>query len=312
MPPRSGGGLSAPQGGIAAVPRDVRYPLGAGLVILAALALSSGGVLIRHIDGADGWQILFYRSFTGALTIFAVLVLRYRRSLVAAFRRVGAAGVLGALFLGAAFACFVWAVVLTSVANVALIGSTSPLFAASLAWLVLGERVGRSVALAGAGALLGITVMFADSVSGGGWDGNLVALGLPFSFAIVLIVFRRRPTIDMLPATCLAALVAMSIGAVMVDGFTVSRHDAALASLLGVLQIGLGFSLITIGSRWVPAAEVALLLLLEAILSPIWVWVWADEIPRDATLIGGGFVLAAVTGQAIQGVRRERARRTAR
>lgn len=299
------------RGGPAAA-RDVPYPLGVGLVLLAALALSSGGVLIRHIDGADGWQILFYRSLAGALTIFTVLVLRYRRSLIAAFRRVGRAGVLGALFLGAAFACFVWAVVLTSVANVALIGSTSPLFAAGLAWLVLGERVGRGVALAGAVAALGIAVMFADSVSGSGWDGNLVALGLPLSFAVMLIVFRRRPTIDMLPATCLAALVAMGIGAVMADGLAISGHDAALAVLLGVLQVGLGFSLITVGSRGVPAAEVALLLLLEAILSPIWVWAWADEVPRDATLIGGVFVLAAVIGPAIQGVRRERALRAAR
>ena len=204
------------------------------------------------------------------------------------------------------------AIVLTSVANVALIGSTTPLFAASLAWLVLGERVGRVVALAGAGALLGIAVMFADGVAGGGWDGNLVALGGPVSFALMLILYRRRPTIDMLPATCLAALVAMGIGAVMADGFTVSGHDAALALLLGVVQIGLGFSFITMGSRWVPAAEVALLLLTEAVLSPILVWVWVDEIPRDATLIGGVFVFAAVVGQAIHGVQRERARRMAR
>ena len=151
-PTPRGGSRSVRPGDTPRRTRDARYPVGVILVILAALSLSSGGVLIRHIDGADGWQILFYRSFTGALTISAFLLLRYRSNLFAAFHRVGRAGLLSAFLLGAAFACFVWAVVLTSVANVALIGSTSPLFAAGLAWLVLGERVGEMAPGVGVGA----------------------------------------------------------------------------------------------------------------------------------------------------------------
>jgi len=73
---------------------------------------------------------------------------------------------------------------------------------------------------------------------------------------------------------------------------------------LGAIQVGLGFILITLGSRSVPSAQVPLLALAETALAPLWVWLVVNETPARNTLVGGAIVLAAVAFQGIAGLRR--------
>jgi drug/metabolite transporter (DMT)-like permease len=78
----------------------------------------------------------------------------------------------------------------------------------------------------------------------------------------------------------------------------VGAQDLALLAGLGIGQIGLGLIFLTIGARLIPAAEVALITLLEIVLGPIWVWIALSEQPAAATLVGGAIVLAAVVIEA--------------
>jgi drug/metabolite transporter (DMT)-like permease len=88
----------------------------------------------------------------------------------------------------------------------------------------------------------------------------------------------------------------------------VGGQDLGLLVALGVGQIGLGFVFLTIGGRLIPAAEVALITLLEIVLGPLWVWIFLAEQPGAATIAGGAVVLAAVAMQAVAEQRRTRLR----
>lgn len=273
---------------------------------MAGVCLSLGGVVLRHIEHADGWQILFYRSTSFVITVICLLAVRYGGRLLQPFQKIGMAGFAVAVSLGIGAICYVFAILLTTVANAVFIIGAAPIFTAAVARLVLGERVTYIGLLSMIAALVGIGLMFVDGLVAGRWLGNLVALGVVASFAGMLVALRHSKSIDMLPATCLGGVVTMLLSAAMADSLVITPHDLRLAVLLGTVQFGAGFILITMGARYVPAAEVALLSLTEAILAPIWVWIAVNEVPSLLTLAGAAVVLAAVVTLALSGMRRQR------
>lgn len=282
------------------------YVLGVGLIIVGGVCLSSGGILIRYVQDADAWTILFYRSVAFSSMLFGVVLFRHRLNTPRAFLAVGKNGVILAFALGGGFICYVFAMLLTSVASVAFIISAAPFFAGLLGWLFLRERVQLMTWFLIVGAMLGMALIFADGLVAGNILGTIISLGLPISFAIMLVMIRRAGDIDMLPATCLAGVVAAIIGAIMCDTLTISTSDLILTITLGVGQLGLGFMLITLGVRYVPAAESALLSLSETVLAPIWAWLFLAEIPLPLAIFGGLVVVICVAIQGAVGVWQER------
>lgn len=283
-----------------------KYFLGATLVLAGGLCLSTSGIIVRQIETADGWQIMFYRGIAFVVTVLVFLSLRYHGRLLRPFQAIGWNGVIVALALSLGSICYLFALLLTSVASALFIISAAPFFTAVLAWIVIGERVRPVTWLAMSISLCGIVLMFWDGFANGRVLGSVVALGVVVAFGIMLVLIRRSKGVDMVPAICLGGLTAAAIAAVMLDSFVVSYHDFAFASLMGSAQFGGGFILITLGARYVPAAEVALLTLVEPVLGPVWVWIGVDEVPSPFTLAGGAIVLAAVIMQAIAGLRQER------
>ncbi len=282
--------------------RHARYPLGVGLCLLAGVCLSTGGLIVRHIESADGWQILFFRAIGYVAMLLVFLLLRYRGRIVRPFLAIGWPGVVIAVSLGGGFVCYLFGLLLTTVANTVFIVSSGPFFAALLGWLLLRERVSRLAWIAIAFALLGIAIMFADGLAVGHWLGDLVALGAPVTFAVMLVAIRHAGERDMVPATCLAGIVVGLIALAMAPDLDLTLNDTLLSLLLGIFQVGAGFLLITLGTRYVPAAEAALLSLSEAILAPLWVWLAFGESPTGLSLFGGIIVLSAVVGQALAGL----------
>jgi len=288
------------------VQKDSAYSRGVLMVLCAGVCLSTGGLLVRHIETVDGWQIVFYRAIFFVVTLLIFLAVRYRGRVVQPFKRTGVNGLLVAMFLGLGSVCYLFAILLTTVANAVFIISAAPFFTAAAAWLLLGERVRAVTWLFMAAALAGIALMFVDGFVTGRWLGNVLALGVVASFVGMLVVIRQSKAIDMVPATCLGGVVAGIISVFMVDSFWISRQDLILCILLGSAQFGAGFILITMGTRLVPAAEVAFLSLTETVLAPIWVWLVINEIPSVLTMFGGAVVLSAVVSQAVLGIRMER------
>ncbi len=283
-----------------------RYGYGVLLVVIGGVFLSSSGILLRNIEEASGWQILFYRGIAFSLTLFLLLFLRYRRGIGSAFRAIGRPGLWAALVLGLGSICYIYAILLTTVANALFIIGAAPLATAFVAWLVLGERTTSFGVIAMLVSLSGIGLMFADGLIEGRWAGNVAALGVVASFVIFLLIVRGKRGIDMLPATCLGGIVMGGVAGLFVETFVISNHDLVIAITMGCLQFGIGFWCFTVASRYIMASEVALFSLTESILGPIWVWIGVGEKPSWLTLIGSAVVLVSVVAYCINGIRNER------
>ena len=285
-----------------------RYALGAGLVIIGGVFLSLSGIMLRNIESASGWQILFYRGIAFSFMLFLVLLLKYRKGTLDAFRAIGNPGLWAALALGLGSVAYIFAILLTTVANALFIIGASPLATALVGWLILGEKTSRFGIIAMLISLTGIGLMFADGLIEGRWLGNIAALIVVASFVIFLLLVRSRQKVDMLPATCLGGLVMAAVGGIFADDLIISNHDLVISLLMGWVQFGIGFMCFTIATRYIMASEVALFALTESILGPIWVWYGVGEQPSLLTFIGSGIVLLCVSSYCIAGIRDERRR----
>ena len=285
-----------------------RYALGAGLVIIGGVFLSLSGIMLRNIESASGWQILFYRGIAFSFMLFLVLLLKYRKGTLDAFRAIGNPGLWAALALGLGSVAYIFAILLTTVANALFIIGASPLATALVGWLILGEKTSRFGIIAMLISLTGIGLMFADGLIEGRWLGNIAALIVVASFVIFLLIVRGRQKVDMLPATCLGGLIMAAVGGIFADDLVISNHDLVIALLMGWVQFGIGFMCFTIATRYIMASEVALFALTESILGPIWVWYGVGERPSLLTFIGSGIVLLCVSSYCIAGIRDERRR----
>ncbi|MCY4452694.1 MAG: DMT family transporter [Immundisolibacterales bacterium] len=276
-------------------------------VLAAGLCMSLGGPIIRLADDITEWQFLFYRSLGAAL----LLLLWFRisgRPLLARIRGVGVTGFISGLCLSVTFTGYVWGVMHSTVANALFLLSAAPLFAALLGWMVLREPVVRSMWLAMAGVVVGVAIMIGEGLAEADLLGDLAALAAAVGFAGFSVGIRRGRHTDMTPTILIAAAITASVSAAMAfvggTGITAPAPDVGLAAAYGMLVIGAGIFLFTIGSKSVPSAELVLLSLTEVVLAPVWVWFAFAEVPSLPTLAGGLILLGSIAGQAAAGMRR--------
>jgi drug/metabolite transporter (DMT)-like permease len=264
-------------------------------VALAAVAWSSAGLLQRELTVDVGTQ-LAGRALFAALGLFAYIAVAERGHVLRAFRAIGRGGIAIVVLLGLSSSAFFIALNHAPVANVLFWQALAPIIAAALG-TVLGEPVSRRTWFAMAVALAGVGLMVGGP-GGASFLGQALSALTAVSFAATLVITRQRRDVSMAPATCLSQVLVFVLAAPFADVAQAGAQDLALLATLGVCQIGLGFVFLTIGGRLIPAGEVALITLLEVVLGPLWVWVFLDERPATATLVGGAVVLVAVLVQA--------------
>lgn len=271
---------------------------GLALVALAAGFWSTGGAIVRSLSVTDPWTISFWRSLFAMLVLAGFVVSRQRSRTIQAFRAVGLPGFLVGCCFAAASLLFVVAMSLTSVANTLVILATTPFFAALLAWIVLRERVTGYQWLAMAGAVGGVAYMVRGSVGTPSFVGDSVAFVIPIVFAVATVILRRNKSVPMGPAMALGPLIGLLVSGLLAPSFAVSGADLLLLGVFGAIQLGTGLAIFEVGARRAPAAEVALVSLLETVLGPIWVWWIAGERPTSEALAGGSVVLLAIVATA--------------
>ena len=276
-------------------------------VLAAGLCMSVGGPIIRLADASTPWQFLFYRSL-GAAAVILVYLLVTGRPVHVLVRSAGVNGLVGGLGLAVAFTGYVWGVMHSTVANALFLISASPLIAAFLGWMVLRERVTRSMWFAMVGVIAGVTIMIGEGLAEADILGDLAALASAVGFAVFSVAIRRGRHTDMSPTILIGAAITAAFSAVMAaaggTGLAAPIMDVGLAAAYGVLVIGAGIFMLTIGARNVPAAELLVLSLTEVVFASIWVWLAFGEVPSILTLAGGLILLGSITAQAIVGMRR--------
>ncbi len=288
---------------------NLSYLAGVTLVLMSGVFWSSMGLGVRLIEEANVWQILFYRSLALATFLFCIISLRSGYRPLRAIRSAGIAGAIGGVGLVFAFAGGIYAIQTTTVANAMLLFAAAPFIAAVAGWVVLREPVRRATWVAMVFAIVGIAIMVVNGFASGRLVGNLSALLSACGFAVFTIALRWGKLEDMLPAVFLAGIFAIITAGLMCQfngyGFDLPRNDILISLAMGVFQVGMGLVIYTIGSRVVPAAELALLSMTEVLLGPLWVWIFIGETASMYTLLGGAILMLAIAGNAISGLRRK-------
>lgn len=263
------------------------------LMVLAPVLWSSAGVVTRHIEAAEPFEQVFWRSLFAFLFVLAVLLFQ-RAHPWKAVLAAGVPGLVSGLMWAIMFTAFLFALSLTTTANALVVMSISPLLTALFAAMFLKDPVPVRTLFASAAAALGIAWMFGSSLENH-YLGMAVASLIPVAAAINVVVLRGAAAkLDLVPAVMLGGALSCLIALPFALPFSATQRDLLLLAFLGVTQLGLPCMLLVIASRRLLAPEIALIGLLEVVLGPLWVWLAVGEEPGRATLIGGAVVIGAL------------------
>tara|TARA_A100001015_G_scaffold60471_1_gene66698 strand:+ start:42 stop:908 length:867 start_codon:yes stop_codon:yes gene_type:complete len=264
------------------------------LLLFGGFCLSWGGFIVRSFETTNAWDILFLRTLFFFLGVSSFLLLIYKKNTFKIIKNSGLPGLIGGFVMSFSFISFVFAMMNTSVANVVFIISTQTMFLAIFGYFYLKEKVTLISFVSIVLAMSGITIMIGDSVTSGTLFGNLIALTIPISFSILVMLVRKNANLDLVPAVWYASIFSGIYSIIMVESFNFSNHDILMGFLLGVPQLTFGFICITIGSRTTRSVTVGLLMLSETLCAPLWVWIFLKEVPPLSVFIGGAIIIFAL------------------
>jgi drug/metabolite transporter (DMT)-like permease len=273
------------------------------LMVAAPVLWSSAGVVTRHIERAEPFEQVFWRSLFAFVFVGATLLVQ-KSNPVRAVRAAGWPGLVSAAMWATMFTAFLFALSLTTTANTLVMMSVSPLLTAVLSNIFLKDGVPLRTWLAAIASAIGIAWMFSEGFDARHVAGMMVAFIIPVAAAINVVALRARAAqLDLIPAVMLGGTLSCLLALPFALPFSASARDIALLAFLGFFQLGLPCMLLVIASRSLLAPEIALLGLLEVVLGPLWAWLGAGEEPGRSTLTGGAIVLAALAANELAAVR---------
>ena len=238
----------------------------------------------------------------------AVLLMEGRQLGQQQLLRLTRQGVVVAVSFAIANLAFIFSIQNTAVANTLVIMSLSPLFAALLSYFFFREPISTGTWLAAVAIFLGLTLVFYGSLATGGVVGDLAALVTSLCVAISLVLMREHRDISMVPALAWSSGLACLAALPFALPASLSGTALILMLVLGLIVLPASLTMIGLAPRYLPAPEVSLILRLEALLAPLWVWLVLGEGPRRQTLIGGGVILATLICLSLYTIRMQRGR----
>ncbi len=273
------------------------------MIVVAGVLLISFDALLVRLAGVDGWNVSFWRGLFMALAMAPFCA----RQLFKADRRIAdKKGVLlAALMMACSSLALVLAFTLTKAANAVVILSAAPLFAALFSRWFLNEKCPPRTWVAIAVCMAGVIWVMRGSIGGGDLAGDLLALLATMFIGGYFTVFRRYPEISRSMVITSGGLLLALMALPLATPFALPQASYGWLAISGLLQMPLALLLMTVGTRFLPAAEVSLFLLLETILAPIWVWLVIGEVPPEATLAGGVLILVTLILHTIVGFMRD-------
>ena len=276
------------------------------LVVMGAICLSFGGLIVKSFEGANLWQILFWRQFFFSIIVALYLLISYKKKFFNVFYTSGLPGFIAGFFLSIGFAAYIFAMYTTTVANTNFIITTETIFLAIFGYFFLREKINSITFISIILGMSGVLLIVGSSLSIQSSDqflGNIVAFIMPISFAILVMIVRKYPKVDMVPAQFTAGVFAALIGFYIAGKISISPYDLFLAFMAGCFQIGFGFILITVGSQTTPSAVIGVLMLTESVFGPLWAWLFINEVPPTSVLIGGGIIIFSILFQSFYGTK---------
>lgn len=256
------------------------------LIALVAILWSSGGILIKLVS----WNPLALAGLRSLISaVFLLLVARGRGFNFSPLALAGALAYAGTLI------SFVAATKLTTAANAILLQYTAPIYVALLGGWFLHEHINWKDWLAIAAVLGGMLFFFLDKLALTGLGGNLLGIGSGLCFAWLVLLLRRQKDGNPLQSIVMGNILVFLIGLPFCRGLQFSKGNIAGILTLGIFQIAVPYLLYSIAIRHVSAFDAILVMTLEPVLNPIWVWLVIAEIPGPWSIAGGLIVIVAIT-----------------
>lgn len=276
------------------------------LIVTAGVFVLSFDALLVRLAQTSAWNVVFWRGMFIALSLVLFLLLTERGDWLRPFRTGGRAVLVAGLVAGVGAMLFPISVMHTSVANTVVLLSAAPFFAALFTWLFLGERVRPRTWIAIAVILLGVLAVFSGSLTSGGLTGDVAALMAAATFGANMTWLRAHPHVSRIASVCISGIVGAMIAWPLATPLALSTTTYQVLAFSGLLQMPVAMVLVSLGTRYLPAPEVALLILIETLLGPLWVWLALGELPPAATFVGGTLIVVTIAVHswlALRGVR---------
>lgn len=276
-----------------------QHRLGIALVVAAAVAWSTAPFFTRLLP-FDSWTILFWRGLFGGGLIATLLMLMQGRAGLRDLTRMGGNGWLVASLSTLGMVCFIPALQLTSVSNVAIIIATGLFVAAAFAWIRLGEAARWQTMLASLVALGGVAIIVGDTRANSDILGVALACLMTVAIAAMTVTVRRHRNTPMVAAAALSNFLGSIVSIPFAHGIaSVSATDLVILAMFGFFQVALGLTLFVLGSRLLPSGQATLVATLETPLMPFWIWLAFQEAPAPRALLGGALVMGAVVADVV-------------
>lgn len=277
------------------------------LLCLFGITLLSPDSLLLRLIGADLWTLAFWRGGLSAVGLaVVVLLLEGRKTGQQQLLRLTRQGVVVAVSFAIANIAFIFSIQNTAVANTLVIMSLSPMFAALLSHFFFRDPISTGTWVAAFAIFFGLTVVFYGSLTTGGVVGDLAALVTSICVAISLVLMREHRDISMVPALAWSSGLACLAALPFALPASLSGTSLILMLVLGLIVLPASLAMIGLAPRYLPAPEVSLILRLEALLAPLWVWLVLGEVPSRQTLIGGGIILTTLICLSLYTIRKQR------
>ena len=280
---------------------------GIQLAAIGVVILSVDALLVRLADSGPA-NVLFWRGLFMALSLTFVFRVLRGRWVWQAIREAGTPGWLLVATMGLVQILFITALKTTTVANVVIMLAAAPLFAAVFSGLFLGEWVRPRTWIAMTICLTGIAVVFSGTFATGNWLGDSLAVATAVTVGANLTQLRRAPGISRLAVLGGGAMVACLAVVPFAAPLDVPAAGLAWLAIMGLVQLPLAMLMMTEATRYMPSAEVALFLVVEAVLGTYWVWLFLAEEPPAATLVGGAVIITTLIIHSWLGLRPDRRR----
>ena len=267
------------------------------MTIFAVVILSPDSVLIRLVEDAssevDSWTVLFWRGLLYAAGVSLLVLIKYRTKTIAEFKNIGKGGLLIGLFSGISTGTFVFAIVYTSIANALVIISTGPIMIAIVAWFLLKEKSSLFTWTSMIIVFIGIYIVMSGSFGGDSLIGDFFALITAVMMGFTFTLTRKYKDVNMVPVNAIGGLIAALIAFLMANKITVPAEVVGYIIAMGTI-LSISFSLITIAPRYMPAAEVGMIMPLETVLGSLIAWYVINEVPSVNALVGGTVVIVTL------------------
>ena len=272
------------------------------LAISAGIVWSTIGLSIKSIEQANAFEILFYRSIFISVFIGTLLHFFFRFDFWDLFKN-WVSYLIGGSSLFFAYIGGIYALLSTSAANALLLFACAPIFTAILSPILLKEAISIKTLLSIFIAFLGVFIMIWNDFGGGNWKGNMSAVISAIGFSLFTINLRLNKHLQMLPSVFSSGIIASSVALLIIlladYSFGLISKDFIIIFILGVFQVGGGLVLYTVGSKYVPATQLTILMLGEVFLGPVWVWIFIGEEVLLNTILGGSMICFAVIYNAL-------------